>query len=108
MSSLRGGSCSKWALGERAGSTGGCAVGAPGRAQAGHGVGAGLQGQAAQGAGGGLQLIVENGLLGGAGDPDGAVRLPKASRLLHSRSWKAGAAYIPEGVPLVLQGPRAG
>lgn len=73
--------------------------------RAGHGVGAGLQGQAAQGARGGIQLVVVDGLPGGAGDPDGAIRPPKASRLLPLAQLEGRAASVPEGVPLVLQGP---
>ena len=68
-------------------------------------MGTGLQGQAAQGAGGGIQFIVIDRLPGGAGDPGGTIRPPIAGRLLPLPQLEGGAASIPEGVPLVLQGP---
>lgn len=68
-------------------------------------MGPGLQGQATQGAGGGIQLIIIDWLPGGAGDPDGAILPPIACRLLPLTQLEGRAASVPEGVPLVLQGP---
>lgn len=68
-------------------------------------MGTGLQGQAAQGARGGIQLIIIDWLSGGAGDPNGAILPAVAGGLLPFMKLVSGSTPIPEGVPLVLQGP---